>query len=89
MSLKAVNFKMDDAEIRDLKKISGAYNMTMTDVVREALAEYITRAKQDPYYRLTANIDDADDDESNEILGEISRLSEDDLEISSGRRFRV
>ena len=41
----------------------------------------------DPFYRLLVNVQDAEEEESEEILSEINRLSDDDLEISSSKTF--
>ncbi len=47
------------------------------------------RQKEDLFYRLTANIQEAPDEESEEILAEISAMSEDDLKITTRTRKRV
>ena len=45
--------------------------------------------KADPFYRLTANVEEADAAESAEILDAISSMENDDLAISSSERFTV
>jgi hypothetical protein len=50
---------------------------------------YVTKSKADTYYRLTANAQDASAEESEEIVSEIERLSDDDLAIVSAKRFSV
>ena len=40
-------------------------------------------------YRLTANIEDASDAETEEILSRIESMSEDDLWISSSKRITI
>ena len=45
--------------------------------------------KTDLLYRLTANIADASEEESAEILDEIEALSDDDLEIAASEIFIV
>ena len=81
MAAKALNFKLSEEEINDIKEIASVFNMTMTDVIREAVAEYIAKMKNDPYYRLTANIPDASPEETAEILAAVESLSDDDLKI--------
>ena len=87
MAVKAMNFKMDEAEILDMKNVASVFHMTVTDVIKEAVREYVDKMKNDPFYRLTANVEYASAEETAEILEEIKGLSDDDLTISSTRRF--
>lgn len=89
MAVKAMNFKLDEIDINEMKQVASVYHMTVTDVVKEAVREYVVKMKQDPFYKLTANVQEADMKESAEILGEIESLSDDDLSISSVERVRV
>lgn len=52
MALKAINIKMDEKRIIDIKSVASVFQMTMTDVFNEALDEYLGKMKRDPYYRL-------------------------------------
>ena len=87
--MKMMNFKMDEADIADMKTVANVYNISVTDLIRGALKEYLAELKQDPFYRLTANVEDASPEESNEILTAVSELSDDDLSISSVKRFAI
>ena len=89
MSTKALNFKMEEEEILDMKKTASVFNMTVTDLIKQAVREYLDKLKKDPYYKLTANVQEASPEESSEILAEIDELSDDDLTISSSKRFTV
>ncbi len=89
MAVKAMNFKMEEADIRDMKAVAGVYNMSVTDLIKNAVREYITELKKDPFYRLTTNIQEASAEESEEILGEIEGLTDDDLTIASVKRFNA
>lgn len=89
MAVKAMNFKMEEADIRDMKAVAGVYNMSVTDLIKNAVREYITELKKDPFYRLTTNIQEAFAEESEEILGEIEGLTDDDLTIASVKRFNA
>ena len=89
MAVKALNFKMEEEEILDMKKTASVFNMTVTDVIKQAVREYLDKLKKDPYYKLTANVQEASPEESSEILAEIDELSDDDLTISSSKRFTV
>ena len=89
MAVKAMNFKMEEADIRDMKAVAGVYNMSVTDLIKNAVRQYITELKKDPFYRLTTNIQEASAEESEEILGEIDGLTDDDLTIASVKRFNA
>ncbi|MGN0363952.1 MAG: hypothetical protein ACI4ET_14090 [Bilifractor sp.] len=89
MSAKAVNFKMDESEISEMKTMAGIFHMSLTDYVKNAIAEYSAKLKKDPYYRLTMNVENADADETKEVLNAIDDLSDDDLEIASTKQFSI
>ena len=54
-----------------------------TAATRGGVDKYIDELKKDPFYRLTANVRDADEAETSEILSAVDNLSDDDLTISS------
>lgn len=87
MAVKAMNFKLDEDRIFELKSVASIFNMTVTDIISEALSEYVQKLKKDPFYRLTVNVENASAEETEEILNEINVLSDDDLQISTVRKF--
>lgn len=87
MSTKAVNFKMEESELLDMKRVASVFNKSLTELIREGVREYVEKLKKDPFYRLTMNVEDASEEESAEILSEIEGLTDDDLVISSSRQF--
>ncbi len=89
MATKAMNFKMDEAEILEMKHVAGVFNMSVTDLIKNAVKEYLNELKSDPFYRLTANVQDASEEESAEIFEEIEGMTDDDLTIASTKRFTV
>ena len=89
MATKALNFKMDEADIRDMKAVAGVFNMSVTDLIKNAIKQYLTELKSDPFYRLTVNVQDASEEETEEILSEIDGMKEDDLMIASTKRFSI
>ena len=89
MAVKALNFKMDETEILDMKQVANVYNMTLTELFRAAINEYVKKLKEDPFYKLTMNVQEASKEESAQILAEIESLSDDDLTITSVRKFNV
>ena len=87
MAPKAMNFKMEESEIIDMKQVAGIYNMTVTDLIKRAIRLYVSELKSDPFYRLTVNVEDASAEETEEIFAEIDRMNDDDLSITSTRHF--
>ena len=81
MANKALNFKLTEEEINDMKEVVSVFHMTMTDLIKDAVKEYLAKMKQDPYYRLTANIPEASPEETREVLSAIEQLTDDDLSI--------
>ena len=41
MAIKALYFKMDEEDILDMKAVAGVYNMTVTDLIKNAVKEYL------------------------------------------------
>ena len=83
MALKAMNIKLEEAEIMEIKNLAKTYHMSITDTVRAAIKEYSEKLKQDPYYRLTNNVALADEAESREILDSLNDMTDDDLSIAA------
>ena len=76
-------------EIADMKNTAAVFKMSAADFVRNAVREYTKQKKQEPFYRLTANIEEADPEESAEILALIDSMTEDDWETVRVDHFRV
>ncbi len=55
--------------------------------MRNAVREYIDQKKQEPFYRLTANVEEASPEESAEILALIDSMTDDDWETVRVDRF--
>ena len=89
MAIKALNFKMEESDILDMKQVAGVFHMSVTDLIKNAVKQYITELKNDPFYRLTANVEAASEEETEEILAEIVSLSADDVTIASTKTFTV
>ncbi len=89
MSTKVMNFKMEEADILDMKKVAAIYHISITDLIKNAIKEYVDELKHDPYYRLTVNVQEASAEETEEILSVIESMSDDDLKITSTKRFKV
>ncbi len=89
MATKALNFKIDEKQVNDMKSVAGVFNMTLTELIKNALDEYIAELKNDPFYRLTANVQEASEEETEEILSEIESMQDDDLAIASKEQLTV
>ncbi|MEE3481636.1 MAG: hypothetical protein VZQ80_06570 [Lachnospiraceae bacterium] len=89
MATKALNLKWDSENLTEIKEVTRVYHMTLTEFFKEAARDKLAEMKKDPFYRLTANVEDASAEESQEILDEINSLSDDDLTISSRKKITV
>lgn len=89
MAVKAINFKIDEAELAEIRQVSSVFNMTQTEIVKNAIRQYIAKLKKDPFYRLTSKVKDADQTETKEVLSHIDQMSDDDLEIVSTERYTI
>ncbi len=89
MASKALNMKWDSDQLAEIKSVTAVYNMTMTEFFREAAEEELKRLKEDPFYRLTANVEEATPAESAEILEALSKLTDDDLQVASEHTFTI
>ena len=89
MATKALNFKLEESEILTMKEVASVFHMSVTDLVRNGVHEYIEELKKDPLYRLTAHVQEAEDEETADVLSAIDSLSDDDLIISSSKTFTL
>ena len=89
MATKAINLKLDENRVLDMKNVASVFHMTMTDIINEALDAYLPKMKQDPFYKLSANVQNVSKEEEQEILSEIENLTDEDLEITTVKHFTV
>lgn len=89
MAVKLYSFRIDEAELTDIKKLAKLHSISVTDLIKNAVERYMDELKNDSYYRLTEDIKDADADEAEEILSEIDKMSEDDMTIVSTKHVSV
>ena len=76
-------------EIADMKKTAAVFKLSPAEFVRNAVREYIDVKKQEPYYRMTADIEEADPEEAAEILALIDSMTEEDHEVVRADYFFV
>lgn len=89
MAVKALNFKMEERELAEMREVASVYHMTLTQLVKDAVDDYLQKIKADPFYKLTANVQEADAEESAEILQAVEALSDDDLIIAASERVQL
>lgn len=81
MATKPVNLRLEDTQIFTIKKVAEVFHLTFTDVIREALDNYLPQKTGDPLYRLTANVETVSDEENEELSVALDRMTDEDLEI--------
>lgn len=84
---RAVNFSIEENDIVILSKIASAYSVTVTELIKKVISEYLEKIKKNPFYRLTANVEEVSSEENSEILEMINNLSDEDLTISSVKKL--
>ena len=76
-------------EILYLQKVASACRLSTADFVRNIIREYIRNEEHEPVYSVVADIEEADPEESAEILALIDSMTEDDWETVRVDHFRV
>ena len=89
MATRTLIIKMDESEIQDIKDVASIFHLTLTEFIKQATKDYVSRLKKDPFYRLSVNVREASAEESAEILEEIDCLNDDDLSIVSSERYTL
>ena len=89
MEKETLTIKWDAESLEEIRRTARVFNMTVTEFLKEAARAKLAELKNSPFYRLTQNIEDASEEESEEILKEISELSDDDLTVSSSEIITV
>ncbi|MBC2856963.1 ribbon-helix-helix domain-containing protein [Cetobacterium sp. 2A] len=86
--MKSINIRLDDKIIEELKHLSKIFGSNVSELIREGVNKILEEKKADPYYRLT-NFSEASSDETNDIVKELSKLSDDDLKIVKRKRIKI
>ena len=79
--MKQYNFRLDENLVEEATNLAELYDKTLSDLVREGLEKVINDKKNDVYYRLTNNIKKASKQETEEIMKELNKMSDDELKI--------
>lgn len=89
METETLNMKWDAESLEEIRRTARVFNMTVTEFFMESAETKLAELKSSPFYRLTQNIEDASEEETEEILKEISGLSDDGLAVSSSTFITV
>lgn len=77
---KTMSLKLDESLILDIKRISGIFNMTSSEFVRNAVKKEIAEKKNDFMVRMS-NVPYCEEKEEKELIEILSKLSDDDVKI--------
>ena len=86
MTIKALSFRTNEKEIADIKKAASMFKVSVAELIREAVREYIDSRKtaqqrKEEFFRRLENVEEASPEESAEILAMIDNLTEDDMQV--------
>lgn len=78
---KAISVRFDECLIEEIKKIVDVYSMSLSDFIRDSVKKEVDLRKNDFFYKL-AQVDYCSEEESQEIIEELNKMSKDDLQIA-------
>ena len=76
--MKTLNFKIEEELLTEFKQITKQYHENASEILRGFVKSYVDEKQNDIYYKLT-NHSEASAEESQEILKELNKLSDEDL----------
>ncbi len=79
--MKTMSVKLDESIINEIKKISSIFEISYSDFIRSAVEKAIAEKQKDFMYRMS-NVPYATDEEEQEIMSALSKLSDDDLQVA-------
>ena len=79
--MKAISLRLDEQTLQDIKKVSSIYNIPTSDLIRKGIKMILEAKKSEAYYRLTADIEEATQKETDEIIERLNKYNDDELEI--------
>ncbi len=86
--MKTMSVKLDEKLISEIKKISSIFEISYSDFIRQAVEKEIEEKKKDFMYRMS-NVPYASQEEEEEIMAELSKLSDDDLQITKTESLKI
>ncbi len=86
--MKTMSVKLDEKLISEIKKISSIFEISYSDFIRKAVEKEIEEKQKDFMYRMS-NVPYASEEEEEEIMYELSKLSDDDLQIAKTESLKI
>jgi metal-responsive CopG/Arc/MetJ family transcriptional regulator len=80
--MKTLNFKIEEELLQEFKKIVKEYHENASEVLRGFVREYVEEKKNDIYYKLISH-EEASKSETEEIIKEINKLSDEHLKMET------
>ena len=80
--MKAISLRLDEQTLQDIKKVSSIYNIPASDLIRKGIKMILEAKKSEAYYRLTADIEETTQKETDEIIERLNKYNDDELEIA-------
>lgn len=80
--MKAISLRLDEQTLQDIKKVSSIYNIPTSDLIRKGIKMILEAKKSEAYYRLTADIEEPTQKETDEIIERLNKYNDDELEIA-------
>lgn len=80
--MKAISLRLDEQTLQDIKKVSSIYNIPTSDLIRKGIKMILEAKKSEAYYRLTADIKETTQKETDEIIERLNKYNDDELEIA-------
>ena len=80
--MKAISLRLDEQTLQDIKKVSSIYNIPTSDLIRKGIKMILEAKKSEAYYRLTADIEETAQKETDEIIERLNKYNDDELEIA-------
>mgnify|MGYP000981408783 FL=1 len=80
--MKAISLRLDEQTLQDIKKVSSIYNIPTSDLIRKGIKMILEAKKSEAYYRLTVDIEETTQKETDEIIERLNKYNDDELEIA-------
>lgn len=78
---KTLSIRFETSLIEEIKKIVDVYSTSLSDFIRDSVKKEVDLRKNDFFYKL-AQVDYCSEEESQEIIEELNKMSKDDLQIA-------
>ena len=77
---KSVSLRLNKSLLEEINKITEVFSISLTDFIRNAVEKEVKEIKKDFFYKLS-QVDYCSDEESKEIIEELNKMTEDDLNV--------